>query len=75
MAKNKKIVYDPMNMQPPEPEALIEEPDFTRQTFVIRRKHLNDIKTAAYWKRITQKELLDKILEDYFKKNKPKEIE
>ncbi len=69
-----KINYDPFNLKE-EPEAKVEQKEFMRHTFVIRKEHLKKIKEAAYWQRLTQKDLLDKILEEYFKINKPKEIE
>lgn len=41
---------------------------FQRQTFLIRKEYLEDLRVHAEADRITQKELLDRILSAYFKK-------
>ncbi len=72
MPKSNKISYDPFNMKVEDVSQKEEPKEFTRHTFVIRSKHLDNIKTAAYWQRLSQKAVLDRILEEYFKKNDPK---
>jgi len=48
--------------------------DYIRQTYVIKRVYVNKLKNKAYWDRISQKEILDSILENYFKNKNIKPI-
>ena len=65
---NKKLKYDPFgNTLVKKVKKTGIEDVFTRQTFVVRKEYVKKIKFRAYWDRITQKEILDKILKNYFK--------
>ena len=48
--------------------------NYIRQTYVIKREYVNKLKNKAYWDRISQKEILDNILENYFKNKNIKPI-
>jgi hypothetical protein len=43
------------------------KPEFKPHTLAIRKEFLEKIQAKAYWDRISQKDLLDKILKQYFK--------
>lgn len=45
-----------------------ERADFMRATFLIRKDHLEELRAHAEADRTTQKELLDKILREYFER-------
>jgi hypothetical protein len=38
---------------------------WTRGTFILRKDHLDKIKSLAYWERKQVKEVMDEVLEDY----------
>ena len=40
---------------------------WTRDTFILRKHHLEKIKELAYWERKTIKEVVDEALGDYLK--------
>ena len=65
---SKKLKYDPFGNTIKE---IRKKPDiensYIRQTYVIKREYVNKLKCKAYWDRISQKEILDSILENYFK--------
>ena len=65
---NKKLKYDPFGdtIKKGVEKTDIED-DYIRQTYVIKREYVNKLKCKAYWDRISQKEILDSILENYFK--------
>ena len=40
---------------------------WSRATFIVRQSYLEDLKNMAYWERETIKDVLDSILQAYFK--------
>jgi hypothetical protein len=40
---------------------------WTRATFILRKQHLEELKTLAYWKRRTIKDVMDEVLQNYLK--------
>ncbi len=71
----KKIKYDPFGNTIKEIKRKTDiEDDYIRQTYVIKREYVNKLKDKAYWDRISQKEILDGILKDYFKDKNIKPI-
>ena len=40
---------------------------WTRATFIVKKKYVEDLKNFAYWERETIKDVLDSVLEAYFK--------
>jgi hypothetical protein len=40
---------------------------WTRATFILRKNHLEEIKSLAYWERKTIKEVMDEALGSYLK--------
>ena len=72
---NKKLKYEPFGDTIKEVEKKTDvENDYIRQTYVIKREYVNKLKNKAYWDRISQKEILDNILENYFKNKNIKPI-
>lgn len=45
---------------------------WTRATFILREDYLEKIKSLAYWRRKNIKEVMDEVLEEYFKGKKIK---
>jgi hypothetical protein len=45
-----------------------------RATFIVREKHLDNIKSHAYWERLDLKEVLDEALTAYFENKRIKPI-
>jgi len=45
-----------------------------RATFIVREKHLDDIKSHAYWERMDMKDVLDEALSSYFENKQIKPI-
>ena len=41
---------------------------WTRATFILRKRHLEELKTLAYWERKTIKEVIDEALDSYLKR-------
>jgi hypothetical protein len=41
---------------------------WTRATFILRRRHLEELKELAYWERKTIKEVVDEALDSYLKR-------
>lgn len=41
---------------------------WTRATFILRKHHLEELKTLAYWERKTIKEVIDEALHSYLKR-------
>ncbi len=71
----KKIKYDPFGDTIKEIKRKSDiENDYIRQTFVVKKEYVNKLKCLAYWERITQKEILDKILRNFFKDKIIKQI-
>jgi hypothetical protein len=71
----KKIKYDPFGDTIKEIKRKPDiENDYIRQTFVVKKEYVNKLKCLAYWERITQKEILDKILRNFFKDKIIKQI-
>lgn len=50
------------------------EDDFIQRTYMIRKKFIELIDRQAFWKRKDKQQVLDKILEDYFKDKNIKPI-
>jgi len=48
------------------------EGDFIRRTYMIRQKHIDLIDRQAYWERREKQQVLDEILEAYYKDKKIK---
>lgn len=72
---NKKLKYDPFGNTIKEVKRKTNLRDsYIRQTYIIKKEYIDKLKCEAYWNRITQKEILDKILKDYFKDKNIKEI-
>ncbi len=72
---NKKLKYDPFGNTIKEVKRKPDiEEDYIRQTYVIKREYVNKLKDKAYWDRASQKEILDGILENYFKDKNIKPI-
>lgn len=72
---NKKLKYDPFGNTIKEVKRKTNiKNDYIRQTYIIKREYVDKLKREAYWKRITQKEILDRILKEYFKDKKIKSI-
>jgi len=65
---NKKLKYDPFGdtIKKGVRKTDIED-DYIRQTYIIKKEYVNKLKDKAYWDRTSQKEILDGILENYFK--------
>jgi len=40
---------------------------WTRATFILRKRHLEELKALAYWERKTIKEVMDEALGSYLK--------
>lgn len=72
---SKKLKYDPFGNTIKE---IRRKPDiennYIRQTYVIKREYVDKLKYKAYWDRTSQKEILDGILENYFKDKNIKPI-
>lgn len=47
---------------------------WTRATFILRKEHLEKLKTAAYWDRKTIKDIVDEALASYLEAKKIKTI-
>ena len=47
---------------------------WTRATFIIKEEHCKKLKAHAYWERISVKEILDALLEDFFQGKKIRAI-
>lgn len=47
---------------------------WTRATFIIKEEYCKKLKALAYWDRVTVKELMDNLLEQYFKDKKVRSI-
>jgi len=45
---------------------------WTRATFILRKHHLEELKTLAYWERRTIKEVLDEALGGYLERKRIK---
>ena len=45
-----------------------------RATFIVKEKHLDDIKSHAYWERMDMKEVLDEALTAYFENKHVKPV-
>jgi hypothetical protein len=45
---------------------------WTRGTFILRKDHLEKIKSLAYWERKQVKEVMDEVLEDYLSRKRIK---
>jgi len=72
---NKKLKYEPFGNTIKEVKRKPDiEDDYIRQTYVIKREYVNKLKYKAYWDRISQKEILDCILKNYFKDKNIKPI-
>lgn len=50
------------------------EDDFTRRTYMIRKKFIDLIDRQAYWERKDKQQVLDKILSRYYKDRQFKPI-
>lgn len=48
--------------------------DFTRRTYMIRKKYIDLIDRKAYWERRNKQDILDEILEQYFKDKEIKQF-
>ncbi len=48
--------------------------DFVRRTYMIRKKYIDLIDRKAYWERRNKQDILDEILEQYFKGKEIKEF-
>lgn len=71
----KKLKYEPFGNTIKEVKRKTDiEDDYIRQTYIIKREYVNKLKCKSYWDRITQKEILDKILKNYFKDKNIKPI-
>jgi hypothetical protein len=40
---------------------------WTRATFILRKRHLDELKALAYWERKTIKEIIDEALDSYLR--------
>lgn len=49
------------------------ESEFIRRTYMIRNKYINLIDRQAYWERRDKQQVLDEILEAYYKNKKIKQ--
>lgn len=47
---------------------------WTRATFIIKQEYNNKLKAMAYWDRLTVKEIVNTVLEDFLKDKKVKSI-
>jgi hypothetical protein len=45
---------------------------WTRATFILKERHLEELKTLAYWERKTIKEVVDEALGSYLKEKRIK---
>jgi hypothetical protein len=45
---------------------------WTRGTFILRKDHLEKIKSLAYWERKQVKEVMDEVLGDYLRRKRIK---
>jgi len=72
MAKG-KIAYDPFGFDKKE-EGKEDNGDYIRHTFLIRGECLQNMRAYAYWERLSQKQLLEVMLTDFFKDKKIKPI-
>ena len=43
---------------------------WTRATFILRERHLEELKALAYWERKTIKEVVDEALGSYLKRKR-----
>lgn len=75
MAKG-KITYDPFGFDKKEEgkEGKEDNKDYIRHTFLIREEYLQNMRAYAYWERLSQKQLLEVMLTDFFKDKKIKPI-
>ncbi|MDD5689498.1 MAG: hypothetical protein PHQ76_04370 [Caldisericia bacterium] len=48
--------------------------DFVRRTYMIRKKYIDLIDRKAYWERRNKQDILDEILEQYFKDKEIKQF-
>lgn len=79
MSKNKKLGSNPLdwigkttNITEEKKEKVLHKKKVTlekRETFIVKTDLTEKIKDYAYWERITQKDVINFILESFFKNN------
>lgn len=47
---------------------------WTRATFILRKRHLEELKAIAYWERKTIKEVVDEALGSFLKERKKERL-
>ena len=66
IGKDPNIVVEKQKEKPPSEKKVILE---KRETFILKTDLTEKIKDYAYWERITQKDVINSILESFFKDN------